>query len=127
MGCDSIATTISRMGKEPTTLGPEDLKGHRFSAFWLRSSVVSVLIGHVFGFSAENVNSSRSCVSIALLLVSFASFYCGDSICEVCFCVVGLFSTILSGFVSRRQTRALRDDCAAPRNLRAHKNCASHC
>ena len=44
MGCDSIATTISRMGKEPTTLGPEDLKGHRFSAFWLRSSVVSVLI-----------------------------------------------------------------------------------
>ena len=36
MGCDSIATTISRMGKEPTTLGPEDLKGHRFSAFWLR-------------------------------------------------------------------------------------------
>ena len=38
MGCDSIATTISGMGKEPTTLGPEDLKGHRFSAFWLRSS-----------------------------------------------------------------------------------------
>ena len=38
MGCDSIATTISRMGKEPTTRGPEDLKGHRFSAFWLRSS-----------------------------------------------------------------------------------------
>ena len=37
MGCDSIATTISRMGKEPTTLGPEDLKGHRFSAFCLRS------------------------------------------------------------------------------------------
>ena len=35
MGCDSIATTISRMGKEPTTRGPEDLKGHRFSAFWL--------------------------------------------------------------------------------------------
>ena len=35
MGCDSIATTISRMGKEPTTLGPEDLKGHRFLAFWL--------------------------------------------------------------------------------------------
>ena len=23
------------MRKEPTTLGPEDLKGHRFSAFWL--------------------------------------------------------------------------------------------
>ena len=37
MGCDSIATTISGMGKEPTTLGPEDLKGHRFSAFWLKS------------------------------------------------------------------------------------------
>jgi len=36
-GMDSIATTISRMGKEPTTLGPEDLKGHRFSAFWLKS------------------------------------------------------------------------------------------
>ena len=40
MGCDSIATTISRMGKEPTTLGPEDLKGHRFSAIWLRQVVV---------------------------------------------------------------------------------------
>ena len=39
MGCDSIATTISGMGKEPTTLGPEDLKGHRFSAFWLRQVV----------------------------------------------------------------------------------------
>ena len=37
MGCDSIATTISGMGKEPTNLGPEDLKGHPFSAFWLRS------------------------------------------------------------------------------------------
>ena len=24
MACDSIATTISRMGKEPTTIGPED-------------------------------------------------------------------------------------------------------
>ena len=33
----------------------------------------------------------------------------------------------LSGFLLRRQTRALRDDCATPRNLRAHKNCASHC
>ena len=43
MGCDSIATTISRMGKEPTTLGPEDLKGHRFSAIWL-SQVVLVLL-----------------------------------------------------------------------------------
>ena len=32
MGCDSIATTISGMGKEPTTLGPEDLKQDRFSA-----------------------------------------------------------------------------------------------
>ena len=30
MGCDSIATTISGMGNEPTTLGPEDLKGHCF-------------------------------------------------------------------------------------------------
>jgi len=90
-GMDSIATTISRMGKEPTTLGPEDLKGHRFSAFWLRSSVVSVLIGHVFGFSAENVNSSRSRASIAFLLVSFASYCCGESVCEVCFAVFGLF------------------------------------
>ena len=39
MGCESIATTISRMGKEPTTLGPEDLKGHRFSAFLAKISV----------------------------------------------------------------------------------------
>ena len=38
MGCDSIATTISRMGKEPGTLGLEDLKGHCFSAFRLTSS-----------------------------------------------------------------------------------------
>ena len=38
MGCDSIATTISRMGKEPTTLGPEDLKGHRFSAVLAKPS-----------------------------------------------------------------------------------------
>ena len=46
MGCDSIATTISGMGKEPTTLGPEDLKGHRFSAFWLRSSALfQMLLG----------------------------------------------------------------------------------
>ena len=36
MRCDSIATTISRMEKEPTTLGLEDLKGHRFAAFCLR-------------------------------------------------------------------------------------------
>ena len=50
MGCDSIATTISRMGKEPTTRGPEDLKGHRFSAFWLRSSVVSYAIRTVVFF-----------------------------------------------------------------------------
>ena len=27
--------TISRMGRQPTTLGLEHLKGHRFSAFWL--------------------------------------------------------------------------------------------
>ena len=38
MGCDSIATTISRMGKEPTTLGPEDLKRHRFSAVLAKPS-----------------------------------------------------------------------------------------
>ena len=74
MGCDSIATTISRMGKEPTTLGPEDLKRHRFSAFWLRSSVVSVLIGHVFGFSAENVNISSQFAWIASLLVFWLRF-----------------------------------------------------
>ena len=43
MGCDSIATTISSMGKEPNTLGPEDLKGYRLSALWL--SVLS-LVGH---------------------------------------------------------------------------------
>ena len=59
--------------------------------FWvLASSVVSVLVSHVFGFSAENVNSSLSRTSIALLLVSFASFCCGDSVCEVCFVVFGL-------------------------------------
>ena len=44
MGCDSIATTIPGMGKEPTTLGPEDLKGHRFSAFWLRSSALFLML-----------------------------------------------------------------------------------
>lgn len=38
MGCDSIATTISSMVKELTTLGPENLKGHRFLTFWLQSS-----------------------------------------------------------------------------------------
>ena len=43
MGCDSIATTISGMGKEPTTLGPEDLKGHRFSAIWLSQACLSGL------------------------------------------------------------------------------------
>ena len=87
------------------------------------TSVVSVLIGHVFGFSAENVNSSRSCTSIAFVLVSFGSFLRGEFICEVCFFRFWIFLTILSGFLVRRQTRALRDGCATPRNLRAHKNC----
>jgi len=56
-----------------------------------RSSVVSVLIGHVFGFSTEKGHSSRSRTSIVFLLVSFTSFCCGESVCEVCFAVFGLF------------------------------------
>ena len=63
MGCDSIATTISRMGKEPTTLGPEDLKGHRFSAFWL--SVSSLWDGQIFSLS---VFGFFSCLFVGAVL-----------------------------------------------------------
>ena len=40
MGRDSIATTISRGSEALTTLAAADIFGHRFSAFWLRSSVL---------------------------------------------------------------------------------------
>ena len=55
-------------------------------------SVVSVLIGHVFGFSAENVNISSQFAWIASLLGVLASFPSVDSFCEFYFPVAVFLS-----------------------------------
>ena len=68
----------------------------------------SVLIGHVFGFSAENVNSPRSRTSIAFLSVPFSLFL------RFCFIFVDL-----SGFILRRQT-VLCTMAVRPRATFAH-------
>lgn len=49
------------------------------------SSAVSVLIGHVFGFSNENVNIPFQYAWIASLLGAFGSFLSVDFFCEFYF------------------------------------------
>ena len=57
------------------------------------------------------MNGSFSRTWIALLLDFFASFRCGDSVCEACFVVFGIYFRLWSGFILHRLTSALRDGC----------------
>ena len=70
MACDSIATTISRMGKEPTTIGPEDplflfrwAKEVLFlSIYEMASSDAPTLVGKtLIQVISESVNEPRHC------------------------------------------------------------------
>ena len=58
MGCDSIATTISGMGNEPTTLGPEDLKGHCF----LTQNQVRSFFSRFGGIYSRNLEEMLVCL-----------------------------------------------------------------
>ena len=86
----------------------------------LRSSVVSVLIGHVFGVSAENVNIPFPYAWIASPLVGFRSFRRGDFICEVCFSFWAFFRRFerISFYAARHVLCAM---AARPRATFAHK------
>ncbi|CAH3027952.1 unnamed protein product, partial [Porites evermanni] len=75
------------------------------------SNVVSVLIALVF-VSAW----------IAFVLVLFFPFWPGVSFCEVCSVVLHAIFFAGVNFFFTVPTRALRNGCATPRNLHAHKN-----
>ena len=84
----------------------------------LKSSVVSVLIGHVFGFSAENVNIPFLYAWIAPLFVGFGSFLSVDFCCEFYFpfcCVFHLFILCFSRHVLGKMATS------PPRRVFAHK------
>ena len=83
MGCDSIATTISGMGKEPTTPGPEDLEGHRFSAVLAKISVCYLVLFLPESPSLQSIRRSRSVFCNILRFIQVISCV---------FCFLRLFS-----------------------------------
>ena len=62
--------------------------------FYILKKKKSVLIGHVFGVSAENVNISSVSAWIAFILVLIFPFWPGVSFCEVCSVVLRAISSL---------------------------------
>ena len=72
LGTDCNRTTISRGHETGSTLSAVSIYGHRFSAFWLRSSVVSVLSSEsseYFFVCCYRVFSPPSCFRVFMLFV----------------------------------------------------------
>ena len=92
MAIKTSAVTTRALRRKEFFQWPPIVLPHTFAtltpnmALSIISSVVSVLIGHVFSVSAKNMDSSFSRTWIALLL-DFSP--CGHSVCEVCLVVFG--------------------------------------